>query len=54
MSMNQQATCREFRQVRTKYATFRAQLAEQPSEVETAYLETLKKTQNTITRNTTP
>ena len=38
----------------TEYAKFRAQLAEQPSEVETAYLETVKTVQKKITGKKKP
>ena len=38
----------------TEYAKFRAQLAEQPSEVEAVYLETVKAVQKKITGKTKP
>lgn len=50
------ATCKNHLQVRPsqKYAKYPAQIAEQPSEVETAYLETVKKVQKIISGKDKP
>lgn len=66
--LSQEATCREFRQVRTaiachqealahtevEYTKFRTQQAAQPSEVETVFLETVKQVQKKIEGKSIP